>query len=137
MDSSSQDSVIQSTLVCGHQGKIPSVSESSILENPVEMTSAVCTPKDSNYASSTSESSRSLSDSLSRMQNTFSVIIEFLTIPTVAPKKGKGKGEGKTLGGARVLTSEESLTQLLEKEEKKGRGGQAAEEGRARREMSS
>ena len=101
------------------------MSESPI-PNPVEPqndTPQASTPEVNDRPNScdvSREPSTSVSDSLARTRKTFSAITEFLTIPTVASKKSKGKG--KSPGGARVLTSEDSLTLMLDKEKKRKEG---------------
>lgn len=67
-----------------------------------------------------SASPDSLSTSLRSTRETISAVTQFLTIPSSTIKsssgKGKGKGKGKSVSGARVLTSEDSLALMEEKE---------------------
>ena len=58
-----------------------------------------------------------MSESLSSTRKVLSSPTEFLTFPSTTPKRSKqGK---KTPGPARVLTSQQALETLLEKEKKK------------------
>ena len=71
----------------------------------------------SECASPQSESIPSTSNSLSETRRVFLYVTEFLTFPRAAPKPSKSSK--KTPGGARVVTREESLALMKEKERKK------------------
>lgn len=79
----------------------------------------------SKCASPQSESIPSTSKSLSETRRVFSYVTEFLAFPGAAPKPSKSSK--KTPGGARVLTSEESLALMKEKEKKKKEEEEAKE----------
>ena len=129
-------SYLQSTPIRGHQDEIPDMSESLMLESPVErqkVTQPASIRKDNDKVNmSSGEPSVSLSDSLSMTRKALSDITEFLTIPAVASKKSKGKS--KNPAGARVLTSEDSLTLLPEKEKKKREEEEAKQQRKLERE---
>ena len=74
--------------------------------------------------------------SLRGTRETFSAVSRFLTIPSSAIKSsgGKGKGKGKAGSGARVLTSEESLAIMEEKEHLKKEEEDAKERRKLERE---
>lgn len=92
-----------------------SFDETSI-EEPIEE------PK--NSTPSTPPSTSSASQSLSETRKVFTAITSLLTVPAVPPEKLQSK---KPPGPSRVLTSEESLAQLQEKEKKKKEEEEAKE----------
>ena len=65
------------------------------------------------------------------MSKNVSPISEFLTLPHATPKRSKN---GKKPGPARVLTSQQSLEMLVEKEKKKKEEEEAKERKRMERE---
>ena len=128
--------VNQSSPIRGHEGTILTVSESPLSEiQQQSMTQETPKPDEDTAISSDTSSSKpstSLSESFSKTRETFSAITEFLTFPAVTSKKSKGKG--KSPGGARVLTSDESLSLLLEKEKKKREEEEAKQQRKLERE---
>ena len=73
--------------------------------------------------------SEMVSESLAETRQVLSAVSAFLTLPSITSKKGK-----KPPGGARVLTSEQSLALLVDKEKKKREEEEAKEQRKRERE---
>ena len=110
LGSLSQNSPLQSTPI---QDEHSDLIESLAQDSPVEQQNM--TQAKSSEVSSGSPLT-SPSDSSTPLRQRSSAITEFLTPPFVTSKKAKGKG--KAPGGGRVLTSDDSLALLQEKEKK-------------------
>ena len=83
-------------------------------------------------SSSMNSEDATVSDSLASTRQVLSAVSEFLTLHPMASKNSK-KGK-KQPGGARVLTSEQSLAFLVEKERKKREEEEAKEQRKRERE---